>query len=280
MKIASFLSLFLIAGFLFVGINRLHPVGQPLGNQNVFIDRTGELTDITYVDTMDDYYLRNGQRETGSNNIVASVVFDYRGFDTMGEASVLFLVVTSISMLLYPSIRLKRDTVELRDPRTGFPMDMTRIVSNGTYLMFPLILAFGAYLVIHGHLSPGGGFQGGAVMASGTALLIISSYITSHLHRTYNIFSFFESLGLTIFIGIGFAGIGVTFLSNFLANGSPAFFGRVIDLGPNSGYLNSAGLLPFLSLAIGMEVFFGLSIILVSMFHLARKEKDEKGMIK
>ena len=52
---------------------------------------------------------------------------------------------------------------------TGFPAGMTRIVSIGTVLMLPIIMAFGAYLVIHGHLSPGGGFQGGAVMATGTS---------------------------------------------------------------------------------------------------------------
>ena len=45
---------------------------------------------------MDDYFIENGQEETGSNNIVASVVFDYRGFDTLGEASVLFAAATGV----------------------------------------------------------------------------------------------------------------------------------------------------------------------------------------
>ena len=45
---------------------------------------------------MDDYFLANGQLETGSNNIVASVVFDYRGLDTLGEASVLFAAATGV----------------------------------------------------------------------------------------------------------------------------------------------------------------------------------------
>ncbi len=275
-SIGSFLSLFLIAGFLFVGISRLHPVGEPLGNAHVFKERSNARSDIKNVNTMDDYFLRNGQRETGSNNIVASVVFDYRAFDTLGEATVLFLVVTSISMLLTSALKKKKEVLHLRDSETGFPINMTRIVSNGAYFMYPMILAFGLYLVIHGHISPGGGFQGGAVMASGTALLLISSYITNHIQKTYKIFSFFESLGLTIFIGLGFFGIGVSFLSNFLANNWPAFLGRIVEFGPNPGYLNSAGILPILSLAIGIEVFFGLSIILVSLFQLARKEDAQK----
>ncbi len=45
---------------------------------------------------MDDYFIRKGQEETGSNNIVASVVFDYRGMDTLGEASVLFAAATGV----------------------------------------------------------------------------------------------------------------------------------------------------------------------------------------
>ncbi|HQP47538.1 MAG TPA: MnhB domain-containing protein [Spirochaetota bacterium] len=274
MKLASFLSLVLITGFLFVAINKLHPVGAPLGNPDVLKDRSSAATDIINVNTMDDYYLRNSQTETGSNNVVSSIVFDYRGFDTLGEATVLFLVVTSISMLL--SLLYKREDVddyEFRKPNE-FPGDVSRIISYGSYLLYPLIITFGVYLVIHGHLSPGGGFQGGAVMASGTALLLVSALITRHVHRTRRIFSFFESLGLTIFISMGFAGIGTTFLYNFLANGSSTLFGRAIPFGPNPGFLNSGGVLPVLSFAIGVEVFFGLSIILVTLFHVARHRKD------
>ncbi len=272
MRLASFLSLVLIAGFLFVGILRLHPVGEPLGNPDVFADRSDEITDIKNVDTMDDYYLRNGQTETGSNNLVTSVVFDYRVFDTLGEATVLFIVVSSISMLLFTMIK-RKSSETIGVGRFGeFPEGVSRIITFGSFLLYILIITFGIYLVVHGHLSPGGGFQGGAVMASATALLLISSLITRNVQKTKKIFSFFESFGLTLFIGLGFAGIGVSFLHNFLANVDPVFFGKTIALGPNPGYLVSAGTLPLLSLAIGMEVFFGLSIILVTMYHAAKDE--------
>jgi len=49
---------------------------------------------------MDDYIIKNAQEETGSNNVVASVVFDYRGFDTLGEATILFTAVTGVLLLL------------------------------------------------------------------------------------------------------------------------------------------------------------------------------------
>lgn len=48
---------------------------------------------------MDDYFIQNGQRDTGANNIVTSVVFDYRGFDTLGEATVLFTAVLGVSIM-------------------------------------------------------------------------------------------------------------------------------------------------------------------------------------
>jgi len=188
MRLASFLSLVLIAGFLFVGILRLHPVGEPLGNPDVFKDRGDVITDIKNVDTMDDYYLRNGQTETGSNNLVASVVFDYRGFDTLGEATVLFIVVSSISMLFFTMIKRKGPETSGVSRIGEFPGGVSRVITFGSFLLYILIITFGIYLVVHGHLSPGGGFQGGAVMASATALLLISSLMTRNKKKNILLF--------------------------------------------------------------------------------------------
>ncbi|HJJ30006.1 MAG TPA: hydrogen gas-evolving membrane-bound hydrogenase subunit E [Methanocorpusculum sp.] len=47
----------------------------------------------------DQYYLDNSQTETGANNVVSAVVFDYRGFDTLGEATVLFIAVLGVAMI-------------------------------------------------------------------------------------------------------------------------------------------------------------------------------------
>jgi len=160
----------------------------------------------------------------------------------------------------------------------GFPLNRTRIVTIGSFILYPLIVSFGAYLVIHGHLSPGGGFQGGAVLGTATALLIVSSFMTKRFTRTYKIFAFFESFGLTMFICLGFAGLGGSFLVNFLANGDPMFLGRVIEMGPNAGFLNSGGILPLLSLAVGIEVFSGISIILIFLNRaLYQSRSEQKG---
>ncbi len=74
------LSFVVVIVFLLVAVGSIHPFGEPPSG-------------------MDDYFIKNGQRETGSNNIVSSVVFDYRGFDTLGEATVLFTAVTGVFML-------------------------------------------------------------------------------------------------------------------------------------------------------------------------------------
>ncbi len=82
-KILGGLALLAILGFLIVSVYNggMRDFGEP--NQ----------TD------MDDYYTNNGQNETGNNNIVTSIVFDYRGFDTIGEATVLFTAVTGVVLV-------------------------------------------------------------------------------------------------------------------------------------------------------------------------------------
>ncbi len=258
----------------------LHPAGYPLGNEDIFKTATADKTSTSEnkiyqpykgnVYTMDDYFLRNGQVETGSNNIVTSVVFDYRGFDTLGEGTVLFIAVSSISMLLFHILkRKKKGVIE----KKSFKEDVSRIIAYSALFLFPLIIIFGAYLVIHGHLTPGGGFQGGAVMASGTALILVTGFIARNSKMTRKILSVFESLALTIFICMGFAGITTAFLYNFMATPDSLF--NTVAFGPNLGDLTSAGILPIISLAVGIEVFCGISIILVSLFHASKEDKEE-----
>lgn len=54
---------------------------------------------------MDSYYIENGQNETATNNIVTAVVFDYRGFDTLGEATVLFSAVSGVLVVFRRMIK-------------------------------------------------------------------------------------------------------------------------------------------------------------------------------
>ena len=81
-KAVGLIVLLVLLGFLVWGVLLIHPFGYP---------------SPTY---MDDYIIENSQEETGNNNVVASVVFDYRGFDTLGEATILFTAATGVLLLL------------------------------------------------------------------------------------------------------------------------------------------------------------------------------------
>jgi len=128
------------------------------------------------------------------------------------------------------------------------------------------LAVFGVYVIIHGHLTPGGGFQGGAVVATLFAFLLVA-YGGKKFISFYksNLFSWFETVGLLLFIGTGLVGLGTTFFYNFLA-GQGGLFGSTVPIGPNSGVLNSSGTIALMNMAVGVEVIGGLSLILYYMF--------------
>jgi len=146
-------------------------------------------------------------------------------------------------------------------------MRMSKIVRTGANLLYPFILIFGLYVIMHGHLTPGGGFQGGAVVATGVALVIVAysfEEVTSMIKKVG--MKARESIGLLLFIGAGVAALaaGAPFFSNVLAN-SGLLFGQTVPAGPNPGDLNTAGLIPIMNVAVGIEVWGGLAIIVLYM---------------
>jgi len=90
--------------------------------------------------------------EIGAANFVTAVVLGYRGLDTLGELSILFAAATAGGLVLGGA-----------QQRRGRPAGM--ILRSGADLLFPLLLVVGLYIVMHGHLTPGGGFQGGVILA-------------------------------------------------------------------------------------------------------------------
>ena len=116
--------------------------------------------------------------ERKAANVVAAVTFDYRGIDTMGEEFILFAAVLGVAILL----RAQRDETEqppdedAADRHAPATSNAVRVV--GLALVGPVVL-FGLYVVTHGHLSPGGGFQGGVVLATAALLVYLSGeYVT------------------------------------------------------------------------------------------------------
>ena len=154
-------------------------------------------------------------------------------------------------------------------------MQMTKIVRTTADLFFPFCLVFGLYVVAHGHLTPGGGFQGGAVMATGTALILVArSYGDATGRIRKGAMKVCEAAGLLIFLCAGFGGILADrpFMANWIAPGA-ALFPTSIPHGTNPGDLNSGGLLPLLNLGVGIEVLGGLTVILLYMLSGIREDK-------
>jgi multisubunit Na+/H+ antiporter MnhB subunit len=109
-------------------------------------------------------YIEKGLQETGAMNVVAGMILDYRAFDTFGESTVLFLAVCSIMMVLKKSPdEVLVNTLNTRpyEPRQD------QIFRWIALYLIPCIMLFGIYVVLNGHLSPGGGFSGGAILGAG-----------------------------------------------------------------------------------------------------------------
>jgi len=181
------------------------------------------------------HYISNTKNETGAVNAVTAIVVEYRGFDTLGEVTVLFTAATGVSFLLYKTRGGKKRT------------EANLILKEGSKLVLPFILLTGAYIFIHGHLTPGGGFPGGAVIASGFLLMMLSY---PKFFMKEKAVSVTESMAGITFAFIGL--LGLVFASSFLQNFLP--------LG-DAGYILSAGIIPIIYIAIGFKVGSELSSI-------------------
>ncbi len=112
-----------------------------------------------------EYFLEHGLKETGSRNLVTGILLDYRLFDSLFEAGILLIAVSGV-------LWISKHDVE--EKNANFMMDRFKtpdLFLTFSRIIYPLMIAFGFYVVINGHLSPGGGFQGGAIIA--TAILIL-----------------------------------------------------------------------------------------------------------
>ena len=155
---------------------------------------------------------------------------------------------------------------------------MSRIVRTMTTLIFGFIMVYGFYVIAHGHLSPGGGFQGGAIVASAFALLLVT-YGTDQIQKflSKDLLSILESTGLVLFITFAFLGLGTTFFYNFISN-SGGLFGSPTAIGINPGDLNTGGTITLMNMAVGLEVLAALGVIVLTMSVAAetihKKEKQ------
>jgi multicomponent Na+:H+ antiporter subunit B len=188
-----------------------------------------------------------GQRHT--TNVVAAVVFDYRGFDTLGEEFILFAAVLVLALLLR-RLGEERATPLRKDPRRSHTTSAA--VRLTCYMLVGPTVLLAIYISGHGHLTPGGGFQGGVIAA--TALLLVylgSDYATMQRLRPLSLVETAKAGGALGFVLIGLGGLiaSGSYLQNFLPLGEP-------------GKLVAAGTIPLLSIAVGIEVSGGFVLLL------------------
>lgn len=212
---------------------------------NLFAGFTGNID----LGTIANHYAANGAEEVGSANLVTAVVVTYRGLDTLGEVTILFLSAAIVGFFL---------KVENTDNKNRQLKYTSEILNTAAQILVPIMLLFGAYVFINGHLSPGGGFQGGAIIASGLVLKFLAMPKREIGHRLINIV---ESISGVSFVLLGV--IGILFAGGFLDN-------KILSLG-KFGTLFSAGLIPIIYIFVGLKVGSELTGIGLSL----RENQDE-----
>ncbi len=198
------------------------------------------------------HYLQDGVKENRGANLVTSVIVNYRGFDTLGEVTVLFLSVAGVGFVL------RRSGGNRRSPERP----SSEILQTGARMLFAPIVVFGAYIFVHGHLSPGGGFQGGAVVASAVLLLFLAN---RHHHLPHTMMHWLESLvGFTyVLVGIG----GLVIAGSFLSNQG------VLPLG-TWNKLFSGGVIPIIYILVGLKVGTELASLLDTLMDSGRPQNE------
>ncbi|MGB5736983.1 MAG: hydrogen gas-evolving membrane-bound hydrogenase subunit E [Thiohalocapsa sp.] len=205
-----------------------------------------------------DAILAQAPDQVGAANIVTAVLLGYRGIDTLGELAVLFAAATAAGLVL---VRGRGNKARHADPAGGF------ILRTGADLLFPLLLVVGLYIIVHGHLTPGGGFQGGVILAAAFFVLVLArpgrdGGETDSGGMNHTAIAVIEGLA-----GAGFIALGLWSLwdnGNFL---QPMLAKGVL------GELLSAGTLPLLSMAVGLKVGAELAGL---MTQLAEQSPDTK----
>lgn len=188
-------------------------------------------------------YVRLSIEELVVPNVVTGILLAYRSFDTLGEVAVLYMVAASLGPLLGP---LEGASASEPPRLSHYPGE---IIDSGHMALLPLICIFGAYVVLFGHLSAGGGFQGGAIIATGVELFMIARVATAIDIKT---FSAVESGVGVLFVGVGI--LGLVLAGGFL---DPRF----LPTGEFGAFI-SGGAIPLVSLLLGIKVAAELSVVL------------------
>lgn len=218
----------------------------PLVTTGFFPSETNELAE---------QYLAGSDSELAAANAVTAIVVTYRGLDTLGEVTVLFAATVGVGFVLTRRRNAAEeaaneaggayldDLVESPpgDQRAGSAQGPSEILATGSKFLAPLLTLFGIYIFVHGHLTPGGGFQGGVIIAAG---VVLSVFGNEDKRLRHGALAAIESLSGVTYVVLGL--LGIILAAGFL---DPRF----LPIG-STGRLMSAGAIPLIYSVVGLKV--------------------------
>jgi multicomponent Na+:H+ antiporter subunit B len=189
-----------------------------------------------------------GVYERHATDVINAINYDYRGFDTLGEEFILFTAVLGVLLLL------RRESGE-EPGSTGVVQDRKRLSPTLRAVNIPAVLItalFGFYIGLHGQVTPGGGFQGGVILASALLLVYLAedfqAFASITSHSAVEIVEAFGA-GAYALLGIAPLGFGVPLLTNILPLGK-------------TGDVFSSGNIALVSACVGVEVTAAFLLVL------------------
>lgn len=199
-------------------------------------------------------------------DVVTAVNFDYRGFDTMGEEFILFSSVIGVLLLL----RQQRDETKgpPRDKAPGREAPRTSDAVRALALaLVSVIVLFGIDIIVHGQVTPGGGFQGGVILSIAPVMIYLAGDFETFARVTsHTLLESAESLGAAGYILVGFIGVacGAAFLQNVLPLGI-------------AGSVLSGGTIALIDLGVGLEVAAGFVLLAWAFLEETLVERLQKA---
>ncbi len=238
-KVAAVLCCVALVTILLVAVSYLPPLGNP---------------DNPAHNEVVDKYVEDGLQDTGAVNIVTGMILDYRAFDTFGESNVLFIATCTV-LIMMRNDKKKPEDHDHSDRH--FEPKSDAILQKITFILFPIIAIYGIYVVLNGHLSPGGGFSGGAIIGAGL-ILYLNAYGTEKTRRffTEKLYKYVSFAALTFYcLAKSYSFFtGANHLESIISSGTP-------------GAIISAGLILPLNICVGLVV----ACTMYSFYTLFRK---------
>lgn len=192
-----------------------------------------------------DFIARFAVYERHATDTVNAITYDYRGIDTLGEEFILFASVLGVLLLFRK--QPDQDHQENNPKDWQFPEDQitgTDTIRVTMQAMVAAMVIFGAYEASHGQLTPGGGFQGGVILATAPLLVFLAGEVRKFQKTvSHPLVEIAESLGAAGYAIIGTSALfaGAAFLTNWVPLGT-------------TGSILSSGTIEWISVSVGLEV--------------------------